>query len=180
MKNDVVIALLRGINVGGKHILPMKELAALFTACGCTDVETYIQSGNVLFRTKRKPEKLAAAIERAIAERYGFEVPVVTRTATELHGVARKNPFLAAGADPATLGVAFLAKLPGAARVAALDPKRSPPDEFAVRGRDVYLRLPNGFAKTKLTNAYLDTTLGTVSTARNWRTLLALMQRCDK
>jgi len=177
MKHEAYVALLRGINVGGKNKLPMKDLAALFAAVGCADVQTYIQSGNVLFRTPKAPATLRAAIERAVMGRFGFRVPVVLRTAGELRDVANKNPFLAAGAGIETLHVSFLAELPAASRVAVLDPNRSSPDEFAVRGRDVYLHLPHGVAKTKLTNAYFDATLGTVSTVRNWRTVLALLDR---
>jgi uncharacterized protein (DUF1697 family) len=178
MAREVHIALLRGINVGGKNMLPMRHLTEIFVAAGCGDVETYIQSGNVVFKAPLAlAKKVPAVVERAVLGRFGFRVPVVMRTADELRGVARKNPFIAAGADVETLAVAFLADAPPAARVAALDPNRSPRDEFAVRGRDVYLRLPDGAARSKLTNAYFDSTLGTVSTARNWRTVLALLDR---
>jgi uncharacterized protein (DUF1697 family) len=83
---------------------------------------------------------------------------------------------LRAGFDVATLAVAFLADRPTKARIAALDPQRSPSDEFAMRGREIYLRLPNGAAGTKLTNAYFDRTLGTTSTVRNWKTTLKLLE----
>jgi uncharacterized protein (DUF1697 family) len=101
---------------------------------------------------------------------------VVTRTAGELRGVLRGNPFLRAGAEAETLHVMFLADRPTPARVAALDSRRSPPDEFEVKGREVYLRLPNGGARTKLTNAYFDAKLATTSTVRNWRTVLKLVE----
>jgi uncharacterized protein (DUF1697 family) len=171
------VALLRGINVGGKNKLAMKRLVALFEAAGCEDVRTYIQSGNVVFESpaalaKRVPE----LVRVAIADELGLEVPVVTRTAKELAAVVRSNPFAKAGADESLLHVAFLAERPSRARVAALDPDRSPPDELAVKGREVYLHCPNGVARTKLTNAYLDRTLGTVSTARNWRTTRKLLE----
>ncbi|HEY7833418.1 MAG TPA: DUF1697 domain-containing protein [Ktedonobacterales bacterium] len=169
------LALLRGINVGGKNLLPMTALRALFLAAGCRDARTYIQSGNVLFTAD---EATAAALPGAIAERiaaeFGLRVPVVVRTAAQVGEVIRDNPYLAAGADPATLHVYFLAGTPDAARVARLDPDRSPPDRFAVRGQEVYLHLPAGMARTKLTNAYFDTQLATVSTARNWRTVTTL------
>jgi uncharacterized protein (DUF1697 family) len=89
------------------------------------------------------------------------------------------NPFLAAGAADETLHVLFLADPPSPRRVADLDPDRSPPDAFVVLGQEVYLRLPHGAARTKLTNAYFDARLATTSTGRNWRTvtkLLALME----
>jgi uncharacterized protein (DUF1697 family) len=168
-------ALLRGINLGTRR-LPMKELAAMFDDAGCSDVKVYIQSGNVVFRAGRElAARVPGLIATAISETYGFDCPVVTRTAAELVKVARANPFLRR-ADPDRLGVAFLADRPGAARIASLDPKRSPPDEFAVVGRDIYLHLPNGFARSKLTNAYFDSRLATISTARNWRTVLKLVE----
>ena len=119
---------------------------------------------------------MPALVAAAIAERFGFDAPVVTRTADELREVREHNPFLAAGAEPAALHVVFLADHPSPARAAALDPNRSPGDAFALRGRDVYLHCPNGVARTKLTNDYFDTTLATVSTARNWQTVLRLLE----
>jgi uncharacterized protein (DUF1697 family) len=103
-------------------------------------------------------------------------VPVVVRSADELCAVARANPFLRKASDTAALHVAFLADAPAADKVAVLDPKRSPPDEFAVVGREIYLRCPTGMAKTKLTNAYFDSKLATISTARNWNTVLKLIE----
>jgi len=174
------VALLRGLNVGGKNVLPMPKLAALFEEAGCADVRTYIQSGNVLFRApKTVVRRLPQVILARIGERHGLRVPVILRTATELRGVAASNPFLATGADPGQLYVAFLEDAPGAA-AAGLDPGRSPPDAFAVRGREVYLSLPNGVARTKITNDYLDRTLGTRSTVRNWRTVLRLAGLVEK
>ncbi len=170
------VALLRGINVGGKNKLPMKGLADLFAAAGATDVRTYIQSGNVVYRAgARAASRLAAAVHDAIRETYGLDIPVVTRRADELSAAVRANPFVAAGADEDLLHVMFLAGAPPAERVAALEPDRSPPDRFAVRGREVYLLLPNGAARSKLTNAWFDTKLGAVSTGRNWRTVLTLL-----
>ena len=168
------VALLRGLNVGGKNRLPMHELAALFEAAGCGAVRTYIQSGNVVFQAPAALARtLPARVSAAILKAHGHRVPVVLRTAEELRAVGRGNPF---PDSPEILHVAFLAGWPSAAAVAALDPGRSPPDELEVRGRELYLRLPNGVARTKLTNAYLDRTLGTTSTLRNWRTVLALVE----
>ncbi|HEY6376537.1 MAG TPA: DUF1697 domain-containing protein [Edaphobacter sp.] len=171
------VALLRGINVGGKNILPMKELAAMFVASGCGDVATYIQSGNVVFSAGAGVAKgLAGLISQRIEERFGLRIPVVMRTDEELGAVIRENPYLKGGVPEELLHVYFLADVPGAAEVGKLDPLRSAPDAFSVRGREVYLHLPNGMARTKLTNAYFDSKLGTVSTARNWRTVLKLYE----
>jgi len=171
------VALMRGINVGGKNILPMKELAAIFVEAGCVEVTTYIQSGNVIFSA---PDKVAAGLNGVIAKqvekRFGLRVPVVLRTAAEIDAAIRGNPFLKAGASEEMLHVSFLADLPDTAMIAGLDAGRSTPDEFAVVGREIYLQLPNGAARTKLTNAYFDSKLKTVSTMRNWRTVLKLVE----
>ena len=177
MDNGVYIALLRAINVGGTKKLLMAELRAMFEAAGCTDVRTYIQSGNVVFRAEAAlAARIPALIESEIAATKGFQVPVVTRTAAELDAVVDGNPFLAAGADPAQLHVGFLAEAPAAARIAELDPDRSPQDAFEVRGREVYLHFPNGTARSKLTVDYFDRTLGTTITIRNWRTVGKLLE----
>lgn len=171
------VALLRGVNVGGKNRLPMKALAALLEELGCSAVTTYIQSGNVVYEPPPKgAERLAAALSKRLESDFGLRVPVLTRSAAELASIAENNPFLARGADPDTLHVAFLAATPPAAAVAALDPDRSPGDAFEVRGREIYLCLPNGAARTKLTNDWFDRALETVSSGRNWRTVLKLVE----
>ena len=175
------VALLRGINVGGKNKLPMRDLAAMFTEAGCTEVRTYIQSGNVVSSiTPKRAKRLPDLISKQIAERFGYRVPVVLRTADEFRQVVTGNPFLKADADSGSLHVAFLADLPDPRRVAALDPKRSPGDSLKVRSREIYLCLPNGVAGTKLSNAYFDSTLATTSTFRNWRTVLKLVEMVNE
>jgi uncharacterized protein (DUF1697 family) len=170
--------LLRGINVGGKAKLPMKELVAIFTECGATDVKTYIQSGNVVFgaASQAAAEACIAKVTEAIAKQYGYPGKIVLVTAAELRETFTHNPFLKAGAAEATLHVYFLNDLPAASAVKELDPLRSEGDTFVVRKRVVYLSLPNGMARTKLTNAYFDSKLKTVSTARNWNTVGKLLE----
>lgn len=171
------VALLRGINVGGKNKLPMKNLTAMFTEAGCIDVETYIQSGNVVFDANSSVARsLPSAIAAAIAEQFGYRVPVVIRSAEELADVVDKNPFLKRGVDAGTLHVAFLASVSDAKSVAELDCRRSPGDSFEIRGRHIYLWLPNGVARTKLTNDYFGRTLRTTSTLRNWNTVQRLLE----
>jgi uncharacterized protein (DUF1697 family) len=170
------VALLRGINVGGKRPIPMKELAAIFVDAGCRDVRTYIQSGNVVYSASAAVAKrVASTVAGAISARFGFDVPVVTRTARELGAVVANNPFLKRGEDSRALHVGFLMDRPARARIAALDPDRSSPDEFAVHGAEVYLFFPNGVARTKLTAQYFDSTLGTTITVRNWNTVQKLL-----
>jgi len=173
----VHVALLRGINVGGKHSLPMKQLAAMFAAAGCSGVRTYIQSGNVVFAASPAlAARIPALVTASIKGQFGFDAPITIRSADELKAIAKGNPFLRAGADPAALHIAFLADRPGKNAIASLDPHRSPPDKFVVRGREIYLHCPNGMGRSKLTNQYFDSRLATTSTARNWRTVLTLIE----
>ncbi len=174
---DTYVALLRGINVGGKHIVPMKELVQIFTEAGCLNVRTYIQSGNVVFNASAKVVKdLPKAIASKIEEGYGFWSPVVLRSRDELALATRRNPFLKTGLPEQTLYVYFLADEPSAAAAKTLDPQRSAPDKFHVTSREIYLHLPNGMGRTKLTNAYFDSKLKTVATARNWATVRKLLE----
>lgn len=173
---DTYLALLRGINVGGKNRLSMTDLSRIVALAGGTDVRTYIQSGNVVFRAEAD---LSAAISRGLQEALGLSVPVVLRTHAELAAVVAKNPFLAQGADPDALNAMFLADWPEEEAVRALDPERSPGDAYVVVGREVYMHCPKGLARCKLTNDYFDRRLKTTSTVRNWRTVLKLLELAD-
>lgn len=164
------VALLRGINVGGKAVLPMKALAAIFAEAGASGVLTYIQSGNVVFEAEDSTDAAAtvARVTAEVARVFGYPGRIVLRSAEEWRAAFRGNPF---DGPAAALHVYFLADKPDAAAVKSLDPDRSPGDTFVVKGREIYLHLPNGMARTKLTNAYFDTRLKTTSTARNWNTV---------
>jgi uncharacterized protein (DUF1697 family) len=176
------VALLRGINVGGKNPLPMKELAAEFVAAGCEHVRTFIQSGNVVFSAPAGYDEsdLTRLLCARLAERFGYMAPLILRTTEELRAAITNNPYLAVGAPEETIHIMFLTATPDAARVEKLDPDRSPGDTFVVLGREIYLRLPTGMARTKLTNAYFDTKLGVTSTARNWRTTTKLLELMEE
>jgi uncharacterized protein (DUF1697 family) len=174
------LALLRGINVGGKNKLPMKDLASMFTEAGCETVKSYIQSGNVIFCAKAATaRRVSERVAQMIAERFGHRTTVVLRTRDQVRDVVANNPFLAAGMPLDRLHVVFLADLPNQGQVESLDPRRSSPDEFIVRGQEIYLHLPSGVADSKLTNAYFDSKLATVSTGRNWRTVTKLLEMMD-
>ena len=178
--DNISIAMLRGINVGGKNRLPMTDLAAMFEDAGCAKVQTYIQSGNVLFRSDPAlAESMPDLVSSAVFSRFGFHVPITTRTTQELEVIVRSNPFLEAGADPDKLHVVFLAVRPDKASFKSLDPERSPGDEFATAGRHVYLHCPNSLARTRLTNSYFDSRLSTTSTTRNWRTTVKLLEMAE-
>lgn len=175
------LALLRGINVGGKNKLTMRDLAQIFETAGCGNVRTFIQSGNVIFTAGSKIcDTLAANVATAISERFGYRTPVILRTTEQLRQVVANNPWLPSGAASEdllkTLHVMFLTNSPGSERIALLDPDRSPPDAFTVRGQEIYLKLPNGAGKSKLTNAWFDSRLQTTSTSRNWNTVTRLLE----
>ena len=169
------VALLRGINVGGKNMLPMKELIKIFEAAGCSGVTTYINSGNIAFSaTAAVLKTLSARVAADVAMQFGFKIPVVLRGRAELARAIAANPFPDAVAQPKTLSVLFLADMPSVEGLSKLDPNRSPGDQYQVIGREVFCYTPTGQADTKLTNAYFDSKLGTVSTGRNWNTVLKL------
>jgi uncharacterized protein (DUF1697 family) len=165
------IALLRGINVGGHNKVSMSALRALHESLGHTDVTTYIQSGNVVFNST-KPVT-SASLERAIEKEFGIDITVVLRTRAEMKRVVGANPF--ADADLKTVHVGFMASKPAAAAVRGLDADQFAPEEFAIKGTHLYLRLPNGMGRTKLP-AYLDRNLKVPTTVRNWTTVGKLLE----
>ena len=170
------VALLRGINVGGKHRLPMKDLVRVLEGEGCTGVRTYIQSGNAIFEHAGKAKELQGRLAQAIEAEFGFAVPVVIRGAAQWRKLAGAHPFLAEGVDPAQIAVGFLSAKPTAQAARSLDPERSPGDRLQLSGSELYLHFPNGIARTKLTSAYLDRCLGVTCTVRNWKTVSKLQQ----
>jgi uncharacterized protein (DUF1697 family) len=159
-------AMLRGINLGARNRVAMPALRELFEAMGFADVETYVQSGNVVFSASSKPD--AVAITKRIAEDLGATSPVLIRSATELAKIVKGNPFTG---DVSSFHVTLLEDKPKAADVAAIDAERYAPDEFKVVGKDVYLRCPKGYGVSKLSNALFEKKLGTVATTRNWKTI---------
>ena len=174
---DAYVALLRGINVGGRNRLPMDELARSFEQAGCVSVRTYIQSGNVVFTAAPSIAlKARESVAAAVSARVGTEIPVILRPVADLVRVVEENPFLAESQDPRTLHVGFLSDRPSPDRVLSLDPDRSPPDEFVVRGKEIYLRLPNGMSGTRFTASYVERVLATPATFRNWRTVENLLK----
>jgi uncharacterized protein (DUF1697 family) len=173
-----MVALLRGVNVGGRNMVPMAALRQAFASLGLDEVTTYIQSGNVLFRAASgREEALAERLTHHLHRTFGPHLTLVLRSAEELARVAASSPFDPSQVDTARLMVFFLGARPAPGAIAALDPDRSPPDAFKVVGREIHAHCPNGFAKTKLTVDYFERRLGTVATARNWRTVNALAAR---
>jgi uncharacterized protein (DUF1697 family) len=163
-----VAALLRGVNLGKRQV-KMADLRAAVEALGHTDVETYLQSGNVVYTPARSPgAELAAGLSAAL----GFRIEVVLRTGKELAKVVAANPYPVD--DPTKVVVTFLAERRPKNALAAVDQTAFTPDEFTFTGRELYLKLPHGQARSKLMEALAKQELGTTTTTRNWRTVTAL------
>ncbi len=176
-RTDAHVALLRGVNVGGANKMAMSDLKTIFEKAGCVHVKTVIQSGNVVFEAPAKIlADLPGRIARQIHTQFALKTPVILRSGAELRRILDGNPYIAAGVDEVALHVMCLATRPAPNDVAALDPRRAPPDEFTVAGENIYLHLPNGVGRSKLTNAYFDRVLRTVGTLRNWRTIARLCE----
>ena len=175
------VALLRGINVGGNKKVPMAQLRALLERLGFSDVATLIASGNVVFSGKaRAPAQLERQLEAAIAEEFGFEVPLVVRTRDELAAAIEANPLPGAEEAPTRFLVFFLSGTPDRKRLAEIDAEAHLPDEFRLHGRELYARFPNGIGRSKLAVVLGSARLGVTSTARNWSTLTKLLELADR
>lgn len=154
----------------------MPELRSSFESLGLDDVVTYVQSGNVVFRSAQARDDLRAVLEREIETKFGVEVDVVLRTDAELAAVTSRNPWLDQETQHAKLHAVFLDAVPDKAAVAGLDPDRSPPDRFAVDGAEIFVHYPNGSGRSKLSLDYFERRLGVRGTARNWNTVSKLLE----
>jgi uncharacterized protein (DUF1697 family) len=173
------IALLRGINVVGRRIVPMRDLRLALENAGCIDVRTYIQSGNVVFRSALDDAAhLSEQLAAAVSSRHGFEPRVLVRTLAELERAAAGNPFPEADDDPKSLHLFFLAKpakTPDLKSLAALETNT---ERFVLKGAIFYLHTPDGFGRSKLA-ARAERLLGVDVTARNWRTVKTLLDMAN-
>jgi uncharacterized protein (DUF1697 family) len=172
------IALLRAVNVGGRNMLSMPRLREALTADGFGDVQTHLQSGNIVARA---PQRSTAAVEKriaaVIAREFDLTVPVVARTPAQLAEVVERNPFPAAAVErPKLLHVVFLAGDPAADGVGALHVDDLTRQCCRVEGRHLYVDYVDGVHGSKLTSAYFERRLGVEGTGRNWRTVLALAE----
>ena len=154
----------------------MQELRGLCESKGFANVETYVQSGNLIFDSpERDPLSVAKSIHQVVLDRYGFDVPIIVRTKERFQKIIGANPLLGKdGVDESKLAVVFLSEKPTAAGAKNLGTVDPGPDRFHIDGRHIYLYCPSGFARTKLTNNLFEKRLGVKATARNWRTVNAL------
>ena len=172
------IALLRGINVSGQKKIKMADLRVHLSDLELGDVQTYIQSGNITFKSPAAPEgHLAATIKGKILEAYGFEVPTLVVSSEELQHVAVGNPFpQAAAADPARMLVTFLETVPEVEAAKAFTRLSFPDEHFELKGKAVYLHCPKGYGRAKLNNNFVERKLKVPATTRNWKTILKLLE----
>lgn len=162
------VVLLRGVNVGGHRRVPMAELRTLLTGLGFADVQTYLQSGNVVLTAENEPEQLERRVHDAILDGMGVDTTVLVRTAGELADVVARNPWPDRVDEPKKLHAVFLT----AEAPAAQDFSRYAPEEVHVDGRTAYVWYALGAGRTKLPAQVP----GVEGTARNWTTVLALME----
>lgn len=176
------VAFLRGVNVGGNKTIPMAALKSLFESLGLARAKTHLNSGNVIFASKEKDRaKLSRRIGEAINAEFGFRPTIVLRNIAELKRVIAKNPFAEMAArDPRHLLLMALEGKPKAGAKAALAEAYSGAEEIAIAGADVYITYPNGIGRSKLSNALLEKHLGVAGTARNWNTLLKVLEIAEK
>lgn len=170
--------MLRGVNVGGHHKIKMDALRALYQSLKFEDPRTYVQSGNVIFRTKEKnTAALAKKIQDAIERKVGFRPEVILRTAEEMRKTIAATPFPAQrGLEPGKILVTFLAGEPGPEAHATLLTFKAYPEELHLLGRELYIYFPNGAGKSKLPWSSVEKLMKTTGTARNWNSVIKLLK----
>jgi uncharacterized protein (DUF1697 family) len=176
----VLIALLRAVNVGGRNMVKMSELQRLCASLGFEDVATYVQSGNLVFRTRLSAAKAAKSLEDGIEKQFGFRSNVIVRTAGEMKEVVARNPFEMEGRDASKLLVLFLASEIGSdvrSRLEAIPTAAG--EEVKAFGREVFIYYPEGMGRSKL-SAAMDKVLRVSGTGRNWRTVTKLLQMAEE
>jgi uncharacterized protein (DUF1697 family) len=175
MTINTCIALLRGINVSGHNKIPMAELRQLCTGLGWEDVQSYIQSGNLVFRSGSPPVELEIELEAAIQSQFGYSIPVVVRSAQGWASYIANNPFPeAALKEPNWVLLTLSKQPPNEDTKAGLLERADKGERVAQVGDALYIHYPDGVGRSKLTPALLDRLVGSPVTARNWRTALKL------
>lgn len=178
----VIVSMLRGVNLAKHNRMKMDVLRAVYESLKLRDAQTFVQSGNVIFRTnERDLAALAKWIQRAIERKFGFQPDVILRTASELRQVIAKNPFAKRrGIEPSKLLVTFLASDPGEEARAELRKIKTEPEELRIEGRELYIYFPNGMARPKLPWSKIERILKTSGTGRNWNSLSKIAAIAEK
>lgn len=173
------VAILRGINVGGKRKIRMADLLDLFAEAGFTNSSTYIQSGNILFNAADDLSEtdISKKISTAIRDKYGFDVPVIVRSANELEAAIKNNPFYTGKEDELNhLHLTFLDKAPEQEAIKTAESVDSGEDKFVVDKRDIYVFCQGKYHQSKLSNNFFENKLKVTATTRNWKTVLKLCE----
>lgn len=172
------IAILRGINVGGKRKILMADLKSLFNKMKFSNIHTYIQSGNVIFDLKKEIDNrnLGYKIEKAIEEEFGFEVPVIVRTPQEIEVAINQNPFYNDDTDIVHLHLTFLNEKPTEENQENADSYNYQPDKFKILKNNVFIYCEGKYHQSKLTNNFFEKKLKVNATTRNWKTVLKLKE----
>ena len=178
----VIISMLRGVNVGGHNVIKMEELRALYASLKLRDAQTYVQSGNVIFRTdERDLAVVTKRVRDGIERKFGCTTDVICRTAAEMRDVIARNPFAKRrGIEPGKLLVVFLESDPGAEARAAVLRIKTEPEELRIDGRELYIYFPNGQARPKMSWAAVNKALGTPGTGRNWNSVVEMLEMAEK
>jgi len=173
---NTFIALFRGINVGGHNKLPMRELVGVLEELGFINIETYIQSGNVVFDCEESDVLLLSKkIQEAISKSHGFAPAIILLKAEEMKAAIDANPFREAEDEPKTLHLYFLALQPENIDMDRLESAKKANERYALKGNIFYLLAPDGIGRSKLA-ANVDKSLGVATTARNWRSVIKIME----
>lgn len=178
----VMISMLRGINVGGRNQIRMDALRKLYESLDLHEPQTYVQSGNVVFKTTaRDTVVLTQKIEHTIEKTFGFRTDVVLRTSAQLKDAIAKNPFAERkDADPSKLLVTFLAKEPQSKLINAVLSKKNDREKLHILGRELYIYFPNGMGGTKLNWLAVVKALGTTGTGRNLNSVMKLLEIAER
>lgn len=176
------ISMLRGINVSGQKRIRMEELCQIYQALNFSNVETYLQSGNVVFEaTEQDKDKLATATEAEIENTLGFSIKVFVRGIGEFVRIIAGNPFLTTKhLEPVKIHVTFLYKTPQGKVLDDLNNPNEDGDEFSVAGNKIYIYCPNGYGRTKLNNNFFERRFDMPATTRNWNTVKALYEMAKR
>ena len=177
----VIISMLRGVNVGGHHKIKMDALRDLYLSLKFQGPQTYLQSGNVIFRTgERNLAQLSKLIQSAIERKVGFRPDVLLRTIPELRDAIARSPFAKRpGLEPSKLVVTFLGAEPSAHARKALLAMDIVPEELHVQGPELYIYFPNGQARPKLSWPRVEKILNLSFTSRNWNTVTKLLELAE-
>lgn len=169
------IILLRGINVSGKNKIPMADLRALLNDLNFKNIQTYIQSGNIILESDESKSTVCKKIKDAILQRFDYDVPVIARTISEWKKAIDSYPFSVE--NEKIVAFAFLNEVP---KETTIEIKKIGEDKYKIDDDVVFLYCPSGFGKTKLTNNSIEKKLKVTATTRNLRTTLKLLELANK